>query len=277
MYKKLILFMLILISVMLSGCNEAVDRENSEAVKDDIVENVPFKDCAGKTFDESSTSKHFEIYYEKANDSDKIYAKSILLELENNYDRILNFFKLKEGSLPTVKVYLYPNYEQFRSSVLEEISFDVDNISGIVGYTLGPDKFYLTYENRGYITDIAVHEFVHCVTFNITYSELIPTWLFEGVAMYLSQDKDKNADFYPNFAENGLPQLDELNGYSNRYFYGYSLAEYIYMEFGKEKLLELVRGGTIENVLKLTEDEFREGWKSYIIEKVDLKNSNAKE
>ncbi len=260
-YKTLILIILILIPILLLSCNQRTSVQNQD---NNINDNILIEDLTGKVFDEFIKSKHFEIYYEKNNLSSEIYAKNFLHELEDNYNRILNFFNLKEDSIPIVKIYLYSNYEEFRNSIFEEVSFDV-TITNVTGYTLGPSKFYLAYRNDRNITITAIHEFVHCVTFNSLNTELIPSWLGEGIAMYLSQDSDKYIEYYPSFAENGLPSHYELNDYDNRYIYGYSLVEYIYVEFGKEKLLELLRGGNIYDILKISEKDFSEGWRSYII------------
>ena len=276
LFKLIVGFIVLAFAILQLSCNQQTDKKSNYFEYDnidyigEIQEKGYFEDLNGKIFNEYMKSEHFEIYYDKDNSSDKIYAKSVLNELENNYDRVLNFFNLKDGSLPVVKINLYPDYDQFRMSIFKEISFDIDNMRGISGYTLGPSKFYLTYQNNKYVTRTAVHEFVHCVTFNFTYVELMPIWLFEGLAMYLSQDKDIYIDYYPGFAEKGLPLSYELDDYSNRYIYGYSLVEYIDVKFGRDKLLDLLKNGDIEETLGITEEDFSEGWKDFISSKIVL-------
>ncbi len=58
-----------------------------------------------------------------------------------------------------------------------------------------------------------------------------------------------------------------LDDYSNRYIYGYSLVEYIDVKFCREKLLNLVKSGDIEETLGVTEQAFNEGWKDFISNK----------
>lgn len=270
-FKMIISILLITFIILQTGCNRPTNSNDNVTFDNirEIQEKGFFKDSNNKIFNEYITSDNFEVFYDKNNSLDVIYAKSIIKELDNNYDRILDFFSLKDDSLSKFKIYLYSSYDEFRMSVFKEIAFDVDDMGGAGGYTLGPNKLYLMYENNKYITKTAVHEFVHCITYNFNYSDMIPNWLFEGLAMYLSQDKDRYIDSYKEFAEVGLPSYYKLNDYSNRYIYGYSLVEYIDKEFGRDKLLELLKNSDIEKVLKVSEENFREGWRFYISQKVN--------
>jgi len=275
--KKIIpkIFLLAFI-ILLSGCNQYTNNSSNNIIDDDNIEEIQekgyFKDSNDKIFNEYITNDHFEVFYDKNNALDGIYAKSVMQELDINYDRVLAFFGLKDDSLSKINIYLYSNYDQFRMSIFNEVAIDVDSMGGAGGYTLGPNKLYLMYEDNKYITMTAVHEFIHCVTFNFANSDTIPNWLFEGLAMYLSQDKDRYKDSYKEFAELGFPSFYKLNDYSNRYIYGYSLVEYIDTEFGREKLFDLLKSadGDIEKILQVSEEDFREGWKTYIFKKINL-------
>lgn len=274
--KILVSMILLAFTILQSGCNQHTNNSSNNIIYDDNIKEIQekgyFKDSNDKIFNEYITNDHFEVFYDKNNTLDGIYAQSVIQELDNSYDRVLGFFGLEDDSLSKTKIYLYSNYDQFRMSIFKEIAFDVDDMGGAGGYTLGPSKLYLMYENNKYITMTAVHEFVHCVTFDFTCSDTIQNWLFEGLAMYLSQDKDRYKDSYIEFAEIGLPSFYKLNDYSNRYLYGYSLVEYIDTEFGREKLLDLLKDGNgdFKKVLQVSENEFREGWKTYISKKIYL-------
>lgn len=273
--KILVSVILVAFTTLQVGCNQPTNNSNNDIMYDnikEIKEKGYFKDSNDKIFNEYITSNHFVVFYDKNNTMDGIYAKSVIQELDNNYNKILSFFGLKDGSISKIEIYLYSNYDQFRMSIFRDIAFDVDDMGGAGGYTLGPNKLYLMYENNKYITMTAVHEFVHCVTFNFANSDMVPNWLFEGLAMYLSQDKDRYEDSYNEFAEMGFPPFYKFNDYANRYIYGYSLVEYIDTEFGREKLLDLIKSVNwdIEKVLEVSEYEFREGWKTYISKKINF-------
>jgi len=241
---------------------------NNNRIKE-IEEVGFFEDNAGNKFNAYYNSNHFEIYYDNKNVNNKMYAMSISKELENNYDRILNFFEVKKENMPIVKINLYPQYEQFRQSILKEMYFDVNDVGGAAGYTLGPNKIHIMYENQRHISITAIHEFVHCVTYNFTPKKDLPSWIFEGIAMYLSQEDDYYKDKYPEFIEEGLPQKYRLNDYLNRYIYGYSMVEYIINESSKEALLELISSNeNIEEVLHISQTDFNEGWRKFIESKI---------
>lgn len=254
---------------------ENIDKQNTINYTDDnsrikeIEEVGYFEDDAENKFNAYYCSDHFEIYYDDTNTNNKMYAVSISKELENNYDRILNFFEVKTENIPIVKINLYPQYEQFRQAILKEIYFDVNDMGGTTGYALGPNKIYIMYENQKDISITAIHEFVHCVTYNFAPEKNLPSWLFEGIAMYLSQENDYYKDKCTEFIEDGLPPDYKLNDYFNRYIYGYSLVEYVINEYGKEGLLELVSSnGNIEEVLHISQADFNEGWRKFIESKI---------
>ncbi len=97
-----------------------------------------------------------------------------------------------------------------------------------------------------------------------------PDWLWDGIAMYMTQDEDRSEPYYEEMLNGGIPEIYTLkNNDRDRYKYGYSLVEYIVEEYGREKLVELLKEyGDIEKVLNITESEFRDGWIEFLKEKL---------
>ena len=121
------------------------------------------------------------------------------------------------------------------------------------------------------ISKIAVHEFVHAVFLKLLLdSEVRPLnpkkfdekfstysiWLWEGVSTYeANQFYDPNTLAY--FDDSRYPQLSELNVRTKGqkiYTCGYTIIEYILDEYGRNKLIELIKSyGDLEKVfIKIT-------------------------
>jgi hypothetical protein len=132
---------------------------------------------------------------------------------------------------------------------------------------MGADELRLLLTNRGPVG--AVHEFAHCVSMylNDTIANN-PRWLWETVAVYMSQDF-----VHPNslsyMVEGNYPTIDQLNSsyYSNQDIYrvGYVLGEYIVENWGMAALRNLIlQNGDIEAVLGISVQEFEDGWYDWL-------------
>lgn len=241
---------------------------------EEIDKNGYFEDSAGYKFDRYITSEHFELYYSSENESNKFYASDSLKILEEEYDRILEYLDVDEKNMPVVKINMYDEYEPLRQSFIKETNFDPDIMNGIYGAYINSNNFYFTRMYKGKKVDIkttALHEFTHNVTMALASSKPRVDWLWDGVAMYLSQEKDRSEPYYEELINSGIPEIYTLkNNDKDRYIYGYSMVEYIVEEYGREKLVELLREyGDIEKVLNITESEFREGWIEFLKSKLN--------
>nr|WP_312577598.1 hypothetical protein [Sedimentibacter sp.] len=272
--KGVLLLTCIIILTLLLGCQNK-STSNAEKIKPDlysldsrdIIEeidtNLEHTDLAGNKFNEYVTSEHFEMYYDNSNANNKIYADSCIKELEDNYHRVIDYLKIEEKDMPVVKVFMYDTMDSLKRSLAYELNYSVEG--RIPGYALYSNVFYFTYENNDYLTGI-INLFVHNVTMNMTFADMIPSWLFQGTAAYLSQDYDYYKSEYYGISNDGFPPLDEfVSNQYNAFTYGYSMVEYLAKTYGDDKIPELIRGyGDFYKILNITEDEFREGYKAFI-------------
>lgn len=274
--------LIITLLVSLSGCrgkeiNGAESKEKAIISLDDrdfielIKKDKQYTDMAGKIFNEYITSDHFEIYYDNTDTNNKIYADSCIKELENNYQRILDFLKFEEKAMPAVKIFLFENMDSLKQSLTYELNGSI--MGKINGFALYSNVFYINRECADFLS-CSLNMFVHNVTMNMTFIDMIPGWLFQGTASYLSQKSDYYAWSYRSMSLNGFPPLDEFGSDPNNvYMYGYSMVEYIAKTYGDDKISELIRGyGDFYKILNITEDEFREGYKKFI--KTKMKKSH---
>ncbi len=241
---------------------------------EEIDKNGYFNDSANNRFDKYLVSDHFEIYYSSSNENSKIYASNAIEVLEEDYDRILEFLNVEEENMPIVKISMYEEYEPFRQCLIKEKNFDGDTMEGLQGMAVYSNTIYYTYKYKGSSVDtptILKHEFTHNVTMALAQDNYHPDWLLEGVAMYLSQEKDRSEPYYEELLKNGIPQIYTLiKNNKDKYIYGYSMVEYIIEEYGREKLVELLmKYGDIQKVLNISEDEFRDGWIEFLEEKIE--------
>ena len=289
------IFYCLLICIFISGCNNNGSNFTEVNLDDDvnsydnanvygyryinrqekIIKNGYFEDSAGYKFDEYMLSEHFEIYYNSNNQSNKFYASNSIKILEEEYYRILEFLNVEETNMPIVKLHMYDEYEKIRLSIIDELKFDPDDMNiNFMGVSIKDDTIYFTLKDKsGYTVDLKrllLHEFTHVVTTALTGGKTQIDWLWEGTSKYLAQDRDFSEWYYKEMLEKGLPEFYMLKDES-RYTYGYSMVEYIIQTYGREKLIELlVQQGDIEDVLNITEDEFQDGWKGLLEEKIEL-------
>lgn len=236
---------------------------------EEIDKNGYFEDSAGYKFDRYITSEHFELYYSSENESNKFYASDSLKMLEEKYDRILEFLDVDEKNMPVVKINMYDEYEPLRQSFIKETNFDPDIMNGIYGAYINSNNFYFTWRYKGKKVDIKttlLHEFTHNVTMALASAKPRVDWLWDGIAMYVAQEKDRSEPYYEEMIDRGIPEIYTLKSNDrDRYIYGYSMVEYIVKEYGREKLVELLKEyGDIGKVLNITESEFRESWIEFL-------------
>lgn len=288
------MFYCFLICIFISGCNSKSSNFNEvnqdEGInsydnvygydyinkQEEIDKKGYFEDRAGNIFNEYLVSDHFEVYYNSNNQSNKLYASNSIKILEEEYYRVLEFLNVDETKMPKVKIHMYDEYEKIRLAVIDELKFDPDDMNiNFMGVSIKSDTIYFTIKDKsGYTIDlkrVLVHEFTHIATMALTGGNAQIDWLWEGTAKYLAQDRDYSKAYYKEMIEKGLPDLYILNLSEGRYTYGYSMVEYIIKTYGREKLIELlVHQGDIDGVLNIKVDDFRNGWKVFLEEKLNF-------
>lgn len=221
------------------------------------------------------SGKHFNYYsYTKDNLKDikelNRYIDSVYYDFENklgvNIGNKIDVMIYKESNDLTSDLYLGA-YEKLKPLGLA-------NRMGI----------YIVENQEGYdIREIFRHELIHKLTFtrNIATENPAYEWLLEGVAYYYTYI-DNNKNYRANNAlrvaafTNNLPDLDKIlkNSSSVTDEWGYdlyrSIVEFIISEYGNDKLLEVIDNVGVKDVkatINLSEEEFIEKWKNFMIEK----------
>src|SRR5258706_6306126 len=129
---------------------------------------------------------------------------------------------------------------------------------------------------------VAVHEFAHTVTLKLLIDyeaqpldskafdkkfATFPTWLWEAISVYEAEQLiDPKA--LPFLNNGSYPSLSELNDRSKGgkiYKVGYSVIEYILYEYGRDKLIELVKNyGSVQKVFAITDEQFCKDWYEFV-------------
>lgn len=121
------------------------------------------------------------------------------------------------------------------------------------------------------------HEYVHVPFYNDLYSKKSgytdhPPWFNQGVAEYISQN------YLPSYkkrvqesVQEGSFMIDELIDES--YSWGLYIVEFMYTEYGREKVINLIKSDapTFTDALKkeigLSSSKFEDGWRAYLAKK----------
>lgn len=198
------------------------------------------------------STEHFVFHYSA---TDSAIIDTISFDMEQNYKRILNDFKLEK--IPTVNVRVYPSLKSFHNGInfpdapdqVLATAFGKDDIRMVSPNNPGPEGWMLTH--------FAPHEFTHCVHLNLDYSPNNPRWLWEGVAQY-----EAGWFFDPKELEEikkkEFPRLADLNN-GMEYMLGFVLIEAIRDLWGFDAVIGLIKNqGDVQKVLKLNERQFEE-------------------
>ncbi|MGE0174299.1 MAG: hypothetical protein AB7T49_15995 [Oligoflexales bacterium] len=94
---------------------------------------------------------------------------------------------------------------------------------------------------------LLIHELTHMAVEEISPKmDDIPSWIHEGLAVYVSKQGWEEMEFYAPFCEavrnENFPTLDEVMGHrKNFYIFGWALIQLLVNSFGKNWLLQLLR------------------------------------
>ncbi len=148
--------------------------------------------------------------------------------LLNYYDEIIselnNFFNI-EWVNNKPKVFLIDNKD-----TLNLLSKSPE---WVVGWTFNNNVYLLHPKNfsEEYFVSLLKHELAHAFFNVISQNHTSPSWLYEGVSLYLSgQYKDRKVELFKSFLDNKNVYLE--SGLAVKLLINY---------FGKEKLLQLIK------------------------------------
>ncbi len=220
------------------------------------------------------STPHFDIHYYEGAEQ---FAVRAALVLEDGYDEYT--YKLKEVLPWRVPVILYSSHGDFLETNVTtgELSEGVQAFAEpsrrriVLPFTSSFKEFQHT----------AVHELAHVFTFHIIYNRMLdnvftrnylfpaPLWVMEGLAEYLSEGWDADADMFIRDAviQDYLYPFYLISGF---YVYkeGQSVFNYIADTYGHEKVLEFLHalagtrsaGAALQRTIGLTEDQLFEQW-----------------
>jgi len=225
---------------------------------------------------------HFLITYRGAY---KEEAEEIGYTLEENYDRFLN--ELKDPAHSTIRIYIYSTQQDFNEGT--------GLINGTAnGTSCGPLEFHVLCTNwfNSIFPDdprkTSIHEFTHCIQLNILIKEALKKmywededkfnrafekkfkeeytqWFWEAISLYQAEGVNTVSLKY---AMKDQLSLDYLNHSNQIYNGGYTIIEYIVNTWGKDKLPDLITSYVdIKEVLKVSDEDFEEGWRNFVKEK----------
>ncbi|WP_432666578.1 hypothetical protein R9X47_09555 [Wukongibacter baidiensis] len=255
---------LLICTLIFSGCTNNKITSNEEKR---IVEDTSSTNSDGQNDFIMEEKEHF-IYYFTLQDKDSI--TEIDKTLENNYKKVVN--DLKPDNLPKIKIRIYPGLKTFHKGMgwsnypdwAVGTAYGVDEVRIVSPNNPGPAHSYDA------ILQVAVHEFTHVVTNNISSFAYKNTWLWESIALYEANQfknpkeiKDLKTDKYQKFTEiRDSIQRPEI------YEIGYTIIEYIKYEWNMETVRNLIKNnGNVEKVVGITPNELEKGWYEYISKK----------
>jgi len=220
------------------------------------------------------STPHFDIHYYQGSEA---FAVRAALVLEDGYEQYS--YQLKEVLPWKVPVILYASHADFLETNVspEQLSEGVQAFAEpsrrriVLPFTSSFKEFEHT----------AIHELAHVFTFNIVYNRMLdnvftrnylfpmPLWVAEGLAEYLAEGWDADADMFIRDAviHDYLYPFYMLSGF---YVYkeGQSVFNYIAETYGPEKVLEILDAlaGTrsaqaaLQRTIGLTEQELYDKW-----------------
>lgn len=219
-------------------------------------------------------TQHFVFNYSGGISAVKI--NELVKALEDNYSRISDDLKTAPANNIEVNVYAQ-RWRYIKATGNWSASGNVEGTSKL--------HFVERTWSESNSKKVAIHEFTHAVVlkllidrepqpldtkkFDEKFSKL-PVWLWEATSIYeAGQFHDPKQMTF--FANGSYPDLNELNNRSKGgkiYSVGYTIIEYIFSQFGRDKLIELIANyGDLSKVLKLTDAEFSKRWYDFVKKK----------
>ena len=219
-------------------------------------------------------TEHFTFIFSSSIDTSKI--DDLANALESNYSGISK--ELKTIPAKNIEVNIYSQRWRYIK--------ETGNWSAS-GNIEGTSKLHFVEQTWGESDSkkVAIHEFTHAVVLKLLIDRepqplnsrlfdkkfsTFPIWLWEAISVYEAEQfiEPKTLPFLNN---GSYPNLSDLN---NRfkggkiYNVGYTIIQYILHQYGQEKFIELIESyGDLPKVLKVTDEEFSNGWYDFVKEK----------
>lgn len=228
------------------------------------------------SLDRTFYTKHFVLHYLQQ-DSSAVYDVSQILE--NNYDRVLAEFQLKNLDT-SVHVEIYPDIKHYHFAIgnFEAPQSDAGMAVDMNLFKMVSPENPGTYHTKESLLKAAVHEFAHCVHYHfidhlrkeertrINNSNEAP-WLFEAMASYIAQQFYSPARFeymqkkqYPT-----VQQLNDVEGDGKIYDIGFVIIDFIKQKWGQGGLISLLKSnGNVHETFNVSEHEFEADLYRYI-------------
>lgn len=177
-----------------------------------------------------------------------------------------NYF---EQSINKRTLYIYKDQKEFQrqkhaivSTFLKLDWYIGDNI-GERSLIVSPNTKVKVHTYQSILNAIP-HEYIHTVVYSI--NKKCPLWISEGLALYLSNRykvSTGKTKIPPVgiFKSNNSLYFEKHNGYS----YADKFIEYIELNNGHEKVLELIKTGDFEEVLGMTISDTYSNWVKYLL------------
>lgn len=261
---------------------KSVLKISEDELKEGCIDYIK-KTYAQIPFDLQKETEHFKFYCE----ADHLSAiEDTITTLEENYDRVVSDLRTELNK--KTDVVFYPTEEWFfkaakgtNSSVVEENLYGFWHKGTI--HLLSPS--ILTVENN-IIPNMAIHEFIHAVTFELNpdpekegyINTQAPRYLLEGIATYESGVMSYNfMEAGKAIRENNFPTIEELETLShhntnyNIYTYGGLFCEYIVKQYGWDKMVEILKTFDVESALGKNKDDIRSDWIEFIRKRYNIK------
>lgn len=184
------------------------------------------------------------------NSCDLEYIDFLVDTLNKRSVEILNFFGFEKLE-PKVRVRLWPNLEKFREFASNYLQKEVQESSCGFAHKeketliveilslqmLIKTKYHEQYTTNDLVT-LILHEFVHACHFEFS-NEDSYTWLFEGLATFLSQQYDTiEYDF-------SVSLEDIIYGDNIDYRIFYTMLYYVYNTYGREYIFRLIKNDAL--------------------------------
>jgi len=221
-------------------------------------------------------NEYFVVYYHPGYEADAKEALEYAMWVRNN-----TMNKYPHTLDVKVEIYLYSNREEIMEKEGCPTAISHVGVSGGVLTTAKIGILRPSWEGHwgGYeqldhpFRRVLNHEYVHIPFYYHLYSKKRgytnpPSWFSQGLAEYIS------GNYLPSYEQRvreavlqGSYTIDEP------YSWGLYIVEYMYEEYGKEKIISLIKSDAptfldaIRKELGISPAEFEQGWKAYLADK----------
>jgi WD40 repeat protein len=193
-------------------------------------------------------SEHFDVYYY---DDEEYLATRVALLSDAVYDSLSEYFAHELSSRIPIMIYKSPNEFQQTNITLELLG------EGVGGFTeLYKNRVVIPFSGSyDELRHVLMHELVHVFNFDMLYGGLldsiftrqylysVPLWVIEGLAEYVSEFWDAEAEMVMRDAAISgyyFPLYQDVYGYL-AYKQGQAVIRYIANRYGREKLTDILQ------------------------------------